>query len=345
VTAALLLLALVASDLFPNGLGPIETGAPASASAQACAGCHPDAHAEWAQSRHGQSWKNAIFQREYRDRPLAWCVHCHAPLREQLAQVQAGGGALADEGITCAACHIREGKMLSRRHGPASPHATEVRADFGGPAFCAGCHQFNFPVIEAASSGPGRVVGYTDHPMQDTASQHARGPRAGQECLACHRSGDGGHRFPGGHDAEMIARAINLETCRDRAGLQVRLTNAGAGHNVPTGDLHRHLVLRAWRADAPERLQEVVLGRRFALDEAGGKRTTEDTTIPAGETRAVSLPSAALGPRRARGPISLELRLVFTIDEFPFRGRELAESTWATMLTREVTWTRLPRCR
>ncbi len=125
----------------------------------------------------------------------------------------------------------------------------------------------------------------------------------------------------------------------------MRLTNAGAGHNVPTGDLHRHLVLRAWRADAPERLQEVVLGRRFALDEAGGKRTTEDTTIPAGETRAVSLAAAALGPTRTRGPISLELRLVYTIDEFPFRGRELAEPTWATMLTREVTWAKLPRCR
>jgi hypothetical protein len=346
VGVSALLLVLVAGELFPNGLGPIDTGAPASASVRACAGCHADVHADWSQSRHGQAWTNPIFQREYKDRPLAWCVHCHAPLREQLAEVQRGGGSLAAEGITCAACHIRDGKMLARRRGAASPHATEARADFGGPAYCAGCHQFNFPVIAAAPPGPGKVVGYTAHPMQDTARQHAAGPRAAQECLGCHRSGAGGHRFPGGHDAEMLGRAVALETCRDGDRLQVHLTNAGAGHNVPTGDLHRHLVLRVWRADAPERLQEVVLGRRFAVDEAGGKRTTEDTTIPAGETRVVSLP---LGDRDQRSfaatPLSVELRLVYTIDEFPFRGREVAEPTWATMLTREVSWVTLRDCK
>ena len=339
-----LLLALVAGELFPNGLGPIDTGAPASASARACAGCHAEVHADWSQSRHGQAWTNPIFQREYKDRPLAWCVHCHAPLREQLAEVERGGERAGREGITCAACHIRDGKMLARGRAAASPHETEVRADFGGPAYCAGCHQFNFPVIAAAPPGPGQVVGYTAHPMQDTARQHATGPRAAQECLGCHRSGEAGHRFPGGHDAEMLGRAIALETCRDGDRLQVRLTNAGAGHNVPTGDLHRHLVLRAWRANAPEQLQEVVLGRRFAVDEAGGKRTTEDTTIPAGETRFVSL--SAPGARSvSTTPLSLELRLVYTIDEFPFRGRELGEPTWATMLAREVSWATLPACK
>ena len=236
--------------------------------------------------------------------------------------------------------------MLARRRGAASPHTTRCGPTSAVPPYCAGCHQFNFPVIAAAPPGPGQVVGYTAHPMQDTARQHAAGPRAAQECLGCHRSGEAGHRFPGGHDAEMLGRAVALETCRDGDRLQVSLTNAGAGHNVPTGDLHRHLVLRVWRADAPERLQEVVLGRRFAVDEAGGKRTTEDTTIPAGETRVVSIP---LGGRDQRGvsasPLSLELRLVYTIDEFPFRGREVGEPTWATMLTREVSWAKLVDCK
>ena len=297
-----------AAEPFPNGLAPIDTGAPALASVEACAGCHARVHADWARSRHGRAFTNAIFQREYRDRPLDWCVHCHAPLREQLAEVRRGGGPLADEGITCAACHVRGGRVIARVHSAASPHDTEVRADFGSPSFCAGCHQFNFPRIEddPTHAGPGRVVGYTAHPMQDTVHQHERGPYAAAPCLTCHAAGDGGHRFPGGHDPGMLARAATVEACRAGPLLELRLTNVGAGHNLPTGDLHRHLVLRAWRASAPERLHETVLGRRFAPAQDGGKTTIADDTLPPGTTRAVRLSPAALGPRDGRDePISI----------------------------------------
>jgi hypothetical protein len=330
------------ADPFPHGLSPIDAGVKTrSLSAAACAGCHAEVHADWAASRHGHAWTNAIFQREYRDRPLEWCVHCHAPLREQLDQVRRGGGPLADEGVNCATCHLRDGRMVSRTHAPGSPHDTLARADFGGPAFCAGCHQFNFPIIREET-----VTGYTAHPMQETVHQHDAGPYAARPCLDCHGAGQARHAFPGGHDASMIARAISLEACREAGALEVRLTNAGAGHNVPTGDVHRHLVLRAWLPDAPERLAERVLGRRFEPAPDGGKRTVADTTIPPRQTRALRFPLAALGSRAgADDPISLQLRLVYTIDEFPFRGRELAEPTWATMLERQVRPRALPRCR
>jgi hypothetical protein len=342
-----LLPVVLAVDLFPRGLAPIDAGAatPDKLRAAACVGCHPAVHADWAQSRHGRAWTNPIFQREYRDRPLEWCVHCHAPLTEQLAEVRRGGGPLANEGVNCAVCHVREGRVLARNKSPASPHDTDARADFGGPGYCAGCHQFSFPIIQpdADKKGPGRVTGYTAHPMQDTFNQHARGPHADKACTACHQREPAAHRFPGGHDAEMIAGALQLSACRERDALVVSLANTGAGHNVPTGDLHRHLVLRAWRPSAPEKLQEIVLGRHFAPAPDGGKLTVADTTIRAGETRRLRLPVAP--PIAASTePISLELRLVYTIDEFPFRRRELSEPTYATMLARDVDWNATPRC-
>jgi len=53
-----------------------------------------------------------------------------------------------------------------------------------------------------------------------------------------------------------------------------------------------------------------------------------------------------LGGRASKAePISLELRLVYTIDEFPFRGRELDERTWASMARQEIQWGELARCR
>ena len=340
---ALPLLALLALDWFPRGLAPVDAGG-GPTSAKACVGCHADAHAEWARSRHGLAWTNAIFQREYKDKPLDWCVHCHAPLKEQLTQVHAGGGPLAKEGVTCAVCHVRGTRMLARERHEGSPHDTDARADFGGPAYCGGCHQFNFPVVENDASGhPALVRRYTEHPMQDTEHQHATGAKAAQECQTCHaRASTSGHLFPGGHDAAFVARAITVASCRDREVLDIALTNTGAGHNVPTGDLHRHLVLRAWRASAPEHLGEALFGRRFEQGEDGGKRAVEDTTIPVGATRHVRFRVAALGG--ARVPNRVAIRIFYTIDEFPFRGRELDAPTFVTMFEDERPWSATPRC-
>ena len=336
----LMLASATAPELFSGGLAPVESGLGRPGSAAACAGCHPQEHAEWTASRHGRAWTNAIFQREYKDRPLEWCVHCHAPLREQIEQVRRGGGPLADEGVTCVACHVRDGRMLARTRGAGSPHDTQTSPDFGGPGYCAGCHQFNYPVIAA----DGAVVRYTDHPMQQTVQQHARGPRASRECLSCHAA-DHRHTFPGGHDPAMLDRAVKVSACRDGRGLEVVLENVGAGHNVPTGDVHRHLVVRVWRPEAPERLQEAVLGRRFAPAPDGGKLTVADTTIPAGAVARLRFARDELGTRASTSDaISLELRLVYTIDEFPFAGRELAEPTWATMARRDLRWRALPHC-
>ena len=372
--ALLLAAELLDGNGFSRGLAPVDAGAPAAQlSARACAACHADAHAEWRASRHGLAWTNAIFQREYRQQPLEWCVHCHAPLAEQLTELRALGSAeehpavrapielavpsgrapeaasapasssLAAEGVTCAVCHLRAGRIVAADHRPSSPHDTDVRVGFGGPAFCAGCHQFNFPRIEGA--GPtAHVVGYAAHPMQDTVDQHARGPLAQTTCRACHAISPGRHAYPGGHDPAMLARAVELSTCRSGAALRLTLTNVGAGHNVPTGDLHRHLVLRAWRPGAPERLFEATFGRTFEADPAGGKRPTSDATLPPRATRVTDVPAAALGPAVAAEPIRVELRLVYTIDEFPFRGRELDEPTFATVARQDVDWTHLARC-
>jgi hypothetical protein len=186
---------LLAGELFTQGLAPLETGAARGLlEAKACGGCHAAVHGEWAASRHGQAWTNGIFQREYQQRPLEWCVHCHAPLAEQLAEVRSARGRPADrpqqtplaaEGVTCAACHLRAGRVVAGHKSARSPHDTDVRDDFGGPTFCGGCHQFNFPLMDE-EKGPKAVVGYSRHPMQDTVRQHASGPRAATPCRTCH---------------------------------------------------------------------------------------------------------------------------------------------------------------
>jgi len=326
--------------LFSTGLAPIDVGPTplAEQSQAACTSCHTREGKEWHASRHGQAWSNAIFQREYRQRPLDWCVHCHAPLKDQLAEVHAGGPApLAAEGVTCAVCHLRDGHIVAVRHRARSPHETIVDEGFGSPAFCGGCHQFNFPLVDE-----GRVVGYSPYPMQATVAQHAAGPYAGVPCRGCHANEGAGHRFPGAHDPAMLQKALAWSACRSGATVELTVRNVGAGHNVPTGDVHRHIVVRAWRPTAPEQLFESVLTRRFRSVEGGAKEVTSDTTIPPAGSRVIAVPLDSLGA--ATESLSVELRYVYTIDEFPSESQALAEPSWQTISQRSLTVAALPVC-
>jgi Cytochrome c554 and c-prime len=306
----------------PGGLVPLEPGTrdPKLLSAGACRTCHQAEHALWSKSRHAAAWTNGTFQREYKDVPRDWCIHCHAPLVPQTAEAKRGGGPLASEGVGCATCHVREGRLVSRRKKPGSPHDTLASARFGSADFCAGCHEFGFPVIDRQ----GVVTALTEHPMQATVSQFRAGPFAGAPdgCHTCHLP----HAYPGAHDLGMLRGALSFQVCRDGDDAVLSLENVGAGHNVPTGDVHRHINVRAWRSTAPERLFEAFVGRRFELLESGGKKTVWDSTIAPRHKKEWRVALAALGGEPEE-PVSFEVRYVYTAEENPPRHRHPGEPT------------------
>jgi hypothetical protein len=311
----------LALQLFTAGAALLDPGKTPREllSARACAGCHVEAHAEWQASRHGLAWTNRIFQREYRERENPWCVTCHAPFG-----LTGAAASVASEGVSCAVCHVRDGQIHARSHRAGSPHATVVHDDFGDPSFCAGCHQFAFPESRL--------------PMQNTVAEHTAGSRAEIPCRSCHAATPGHHAYPGGHDAGMWIRALGVEVCHDGKGVLVRLENKGAGHRIPTGDVHRHLVLRAWRPSVPEAVQETVLGRRYTLDGDGAKKLLADTSLAPGEARTIRA-SFARDPE----PIAVELRYVFVTDEFP--RRDLGEPAFLSIYAGRADEKRWPRCR
>lgn len=333
------LAALVA--LFPRGLAPVDVGttAPVDTDAAACASCHAGISAEWAASQHGRAWTDGIFQREYRNQPLDWCVRCHAPLAT-------GGAASVDEvaaqGVNCAVCHLRDGEVLAAEKREGSPHDTRVVEGMRTAAYCAGCHEFNFPVVDADK----QVRTYTAHPMQHTVAEFHAGARSDQpgECLGCHGNTPYRHRFPGAHAEGVLQHAVRMDLCRRGQDLEVALTNQGAGHAVPTGDLHRHMVLRAWRSSAPERLFEARIGRLFDSAEDGGKVVSEDTSIRPAERRTWDVPARALGGA-ADEPITVELRYVYTVDETPMPQNDPGEPTSVTVHRARVDLGEVSACR
>lgn len=328
-----------------GGADPIDVGTSARelVDAGACARCHADITAEWAKSRHALAWTNGIFQREFQAAPKQWCINCHAPMPVQQAELASADHALADQGVNCATCHVRAGRIVAAARGAASPHDTIVDASFGTPAYCADCHQFTFPVL---AQKDGAVERMTDHPMQDTVASYGRGPFAGgaDGCLMCHGSKTN-HAFAGGHDPGMIGAAITVAWCRTAAAIAVTLTNAAAGHDVPTGDIHRHLNLRVWRSSAPEAMFEAFLGRRFKPADDGGKITTWDSSIPPGGTQRHVVPIADLGEADDPAePINLEFNYVYIPDEFPHPDRVPSEPSSMSLVKWRMPAAEIPAC-
>jgi hypothetical protein len=293
---------------------------PSSADEEACSTCHPAQWSEWEGSRHAAAWRDPIFQSEFaRGRP-AWCVGCHAPLAlDRTAPSETD--VRVTSGVACGACHDRDGQMVSSRRAPTSPHATVVDREFGSPAFCASCHQFNFPILGER----GRLVHYTSEPMQATVDEW-RASGVAADCVDCHADSPGRHAFRGSHDPERVASALSISVCRSGTALDVVLANIGAGHNVPSGGVHRRMVVRAWRSNAPERLVEYTLGRRFRPLSGGGKETIADTTIAAGATRTARFALTALG---AGDPVvNVELRYIYALDEHVQLPTDVSNQIW-----------------
>lgn len=294
----------------PAAFSPLE----ASLSPAACGTCHADQFATWQTSLHrktmgpGLRWQLLLMNQDQGNR----CLRCHAPLAEQKALVarELGwpnapkepppgyvDGALADQGLVCAACHVRG----HQRFGPPPRGAVASDGPHGGftvakafedSRFCAHCHQF-------PDDGP-RIAGKL---MEDTyrqwaASAYSEEGAGRQTCQSCHMP-DRKHLWRGIHDPEMTRRAVEVTLkLRDAGdgGQQAVATvrNVGAGHHFPTYMVPK-VELAFYRIDADGGRFE--LGRQFigwSVD-TPIKLELSDTRIPAGEAREFHQPFSAAG--------------------------------------------------
>lgn len=266
------------APLFPTVMGPLPLQAPppglTTLSAQGCNACHGDTHREWRGSAHARAWTNPVYQAALEATGNAnGCIHCHTPLTNQQMMLLKGfrfrdpgrpvlepnpdyDPTLQTEGVTCAACHIRDGMVYGTRtlQPGAAPHAVTAHPDLQRPDFCGSCHQLAIPGAE-------------EHPFYDTLGEWSRSPyaAAGVSCQGCHMplqltSTDlrvtprprRVHAMPGGQDDDMLRRALSLLVEVSKAvvvpgeeiTLNVRLLNSGAGHSVPTTAPFRVILLR-----------------------------------------------------------------------------------------------------
>jgi len=242
--------------------------------AESCGQCHREIYEEWKTSIHAQAYQDPFFQAYWnKDRNIWVCLNCHTPLENQqptlIKEIPRGRVEKAvqeanphydqeyqQEAVTCAACHVRDGLILGPFDDSVAPHPTKFDPTFRTAQVCYRCHNVVSGPAQFYNVGPCGT--YTEYEGRYFMKEK------GFICQSCHMPeverpvAMGGpirqgrrHLWRGGHDPEMIKRAVAVQVRADppapKPGDKVRFTltliNAGAGHKIPTGDPDRHFTV------------------------------------------------------------------------------------------------------
>jgi len=331
-------------------------------SAKECASCHQEFFAEWSTTMHARAWTDPYFQVDFVfDGSQQICKNCHIPLDRQQKHLVLGfhdeekwDPILADnpnfdpelqhEGVTCAVCHLKDGKILGSSGSENAPHPVAKIQDPN--QMCVRCHVvggqrwdtfYRFPPcgtvaeIQATHGAPGEQKKPVTSP--GPSGEIAVDSSASLGCVGCHMPlvrrpvVAGGeprlvrqHIWRGGHDPEMVKKGLDIQLSEvPSASPQTRryrltLTNIGAAHYLPTGTPDRHLTVSLRALDAAGKvlteqghtLKRTILWRPFIID-------LWDSRLPRGEPRSYDIVFRATGKG---APSALEAVVrYFLVDE------------------------------
>lgn len=279
----------VATATLPAGIDNLR--------AESCGKCHAEFYDEWRTSMHAHAWTEPYFQVDWRhDRAQQICKNCHTPLDKQQEQRVLGfhdsdkfdpivapnpdfDPVLQQQGVTCAGCHVRDGKILGPYGNPKAPHPVRRMSDPN--EICMPCHLvpgqrwdtfFRMPPCGTVAE----IRAVDNSAPQNTRSMEATIGRTREvlvspgelKCVACHMpavdrplTADGPvraarrHLWRGGHDPAMVRQALQGQLERQPdighdTHITLTLTNVGAAHFLPTGTPDRHLSVALRLLDA-----------------------------------------------------------------------------------------------
>lgn len=139
---------------------PVDTSSPPAIlgqlKAQQCGACHPAFYKEWKTTIHSRAWTDPYFQADWKfEGSQPNCRLCHTPLDSQEPQTILSyrdtsmwdpvlkknpnfDSTLQHQGVTCAACHYRNGKIVGVLGDTHAPHPVRILKDPN--EICVRCH-------------------------------------------------------------------------------------------------------------------------------------------------------------------------------------------------------------
>lgn len=344
--------------------------------ADECAACHQDFFDEWSTSIHSQAWTDPYYQADLHfDGTQQICLNCHIPLDRQQESLVMGfrdkekwdpilepnpdfDAALQKEGVTCTACHLREGKIVGVFGIEDSPHP--VRKISSGNEICVQCHVVSGDrwdsFLRFPPCGTVAEIGKTKARQAGKSGEVMVGSIAELGCVDCHMPlverpiVEGGkvrkvrrHLWRGGHDPAMVKSGLKVtfrESPTGKSGKRMftlTVTNVGAAHYLPTGTPDRYLDVRLRVLDAKggvvdeqsHTLKRTVMWRPFIID-------LWDTRLVRGEPRSFDIEVAG-GDGTAASEIEARIDY-YLLDESRRKriGYENKEPTFYTVFQRRI---------
>lgn len=297
-------------------------------SSRTCGDCHKDIYAGFSRSLHSLSFTNPIFSMAYaraymetKGAAKETCLKCHAPTVLITKDADAALP-ITREGVTCDFCHSIESvdlsspnpfrldlagkKRASMKDAKSPAHSASYAEWFNKSEMCAACHEI------ASVHGVKTATTYSEWKTSEYAAK-------GVQCQGCHMPKVSGaavdpsiktassgkvHDHSLSHNVDTMKGALKLHVSKaerskgDRYIVDINVTNARAGHAVPTGTQPREVVLEVTvkDADGGMEMQRKTFGKKIADAEGNvitpggaacvnGEKIIENTSINPGETR------------------------------------------------------------
>lgn len=254
-------------------------------SSEQCKACHADVFAEWADSWHAQAWNDPEVRALSNDFANSDCIDCHAP--KPVFETGVGVRVLPRssrraEGVDCIACHllpqghVSGGLVAGTRDVPSAPCKPVAVRDLGSSAFCAVCHdQHDTTKQWKATDYATRGIGCIECHMPERETP----PGAATKARGRH------HAMAGGHDLELVRRAVAMRGKRDGTRWVVEVENVGAGHHFPTEERSRAGDV-FWR---PLGETQQPWRHAYRFRSPYHQESLPDTLLPAQETRTIPI--------------------------------------------------------
>lgn len=269
-------------------------------SADHCKECHVDIHREWSESAHARAYSSEKFRRNTDDYRFRSCLPCHTPdsiFREGAVQARE---TLSEEGVTCAACHLLDGKYVGPLEPSALvlPHPVEMNTYlYRSSELCGKCHEGTLAEWQNAP-GPEKKTCQECHMKAiDRKATQATGFVSGILVAYEKESRMRRHRFD-------LSAIEDLEDAFDCAAATVAVTAKAKSmrlvvknkipHRVPTGDFGFREVVLTVRALGGDGEELAVITRSYfkELGTAFPPKSEQEELVevpPATESLSVSL--------------------------------------------------------
>ncbi|MBL7004176.1 MAG: hypothetical protein ISR69_09145 [Gammaproteobacteria bacterium] len=237
-----------------------------SLKAKDCGNCHVEIYKEWQTSLHSKAFIDPFFKAYLKkDKDDPTCSVCHTPLENQspiILSSESGhyddlktsanpnyNAELQKEGVTCAACHVKDGVIYGPYQADQlnSPHPVAFNENFLKKDLCNQCHEV-----------PSKDFSLMKEGLCSTGQESNSGIWAekGYICQDCHmpevtrplmdgfpaRKGKK-HLWPGGYSSHQLQKVFTFKAVEKDSKLKISITNSGAGHKAPTGDTDRFIIL------------------------------------------------------------------------------------------------------